>query len=138
MLSYETAAKLKEAGFPHPEEQKGVVQWVLKDTHGKAYYKNSTTGEVYTIILFPGMCYTPEHVYVPSLSELIEACGNDFKELIKHDPYTTATVGLRLAHGDFSASMYDRDPSTFKNTMFGGKTPEDAVANLYLAINPKT
>lgn len=73
----------------------------------------------------------------PDLSDLISWCGDEFKSLMKHDPLDDSMFTYRRAHGDFSAQMYDRDPSTFKNLMFGGHSPEEAVARLGMVINKK-
>lgn len=111
-MDYELAKQLKDAGFP----QKGFIAHIDESGRLTHHYVS---------------------YYCPTLEELIEACGNDFKDLIKHDPFTTATLGVRLAQGDYSASMYDRNKSTFKNTMFAGKTPSEAVARLWLVLNKK-
>jgi len=61
-----------------------------------------------------------EVVYLPTLSELIEACGDQFycvEKNLKEAPLWTATG-------------WDDD--------FGvGQTPEEAVAKLWLALNQK-
>lgn len=54
-----------------------------------------------------------------SLSELIEACGNNFGDI------------KRMENGRFGA----RDASVSISTL--ADTPEDAVANLYLKLNEK-
>lgn len=111
MLTYPTCQKLKDAGFPYSE------QWEIEDDK------------------CGGVCFRQGRY--PDLGELIDACGNEFKALVKHDPLDDSMLVFRITHGDFSAEMYDRDRSMFKNTMFGGSSPEEAVAALYLAINNK-
>jgi hypothetical protein len=59
--------------------------------------------------------------FVPTLSELIEACGDKFSSLHKHSFGWLATSTSAYAdagHGDNS------------------RTPEEAVARLWLALNP--
>jgi hypothetical protein len=60
-------------------------------------------------------------VYRPTLSELIEACGFEFDKLQILERYYASKQIL------WSASSVD-----FKNK--SGSTPEEAVANLYLAL----
>jgi hypothetical protein len=58
-----------------------------------------------------------ERVYYPTLSELIEACGMDFGDL------------KRMVNGRFGARNSNITLSIL------GDTPEEAVANLWLALN---
>lgn len=55
---------------------------------------------------------------IPTLSEFIEACGSDFNMLIRID----------------SEDWYASDYTDIKE---GGSTPEEAVANLWLALDEK-
>lgn len=103
-LDYETCKKLKEAGFP----------------------QDRLMGEDY-------LCKNPRHfaenckecVKTPSLSELIDACGEEFDSLnhMKHHDKADHTYG-------WGTNLY---------TTLGGvsvyDTPEQAVANLYLKLN---
>jgi hypothetical protein len=57
--------------------------------------------------------------YEPSLSELIEACGTPFR-------LTSYSIGV------WNAS----DKVTSDGHMGTGQSPDEAVANLWLAINP--
>jgi len=58
-----------------------------------------------------------EKNYVPTLSELIEACGEDFSHLYKGNKSDWFVEGL------------------FVDERYDGQTPEEAVANLWLALN---
>lgn len=58
-------------------------------------------------------------VAYPSLAELIEACGDGFGLLVKDDGWTAA-------NGSAEGTWYDQT---------SGKTPEEAVANLWLELN---
>ena len=60
-------------------------------------------------------------VKIPTLSELIEACGNDFKYL------------ERLREPDEEGSFWAQSD----NIGVAGTTPEEAVASLWLALNKK-
>jgi hypothetical protein len=94
-MNYELAKELKDAGFP-------------QEGH-KVIFPDK---EIYTF---------NEPIHVPTLSELIEACGD---------------CGLALIQTDQEAweakSGYDVDDYTEKGE---GSTPEEAVARLWLAIN---
>lgn len=96
MLSYELCKRLKDAGFPHDweefsnhDEELLVIDWGI--------YNNA---------------------YSPSLSELIEACGEKFMSL-SYYPWTA--VG-------------DRE----RVIVCTSKTPEEAVASLWLKLHQES
>lgn len=60
-------------------------------------------------------------IHLPTLEELIEACGDKFFALKHHIGWIA--VGWDGPHLSITGV---------------GKTPEEAVANLYLALNQKT
>jgi hypothetical protein len=94
-MNLETVKQLKDAGFPirpYPE-------WAL-----------AKDGLV--------VAAEWERNYVPTLSELIEACGSDFREL------------TRSLNSDWWAKGYN-----FKTEF--ASTPEETVAKLWLALNKK-
>lgn len=95
MTNYELAKKLKDAGFP----QTGLSgQW-------------------------PSNGPRPEdQVYAPTLSELIEACGNRISAILQWD--RDGNKWSAQADGDSRSSEY-------------GNTPKEAVANLWLKLNEK-
>lgn len=119
MIHYELALQLKEAGFPQA---------------GKGDLRNENGLPPMLAHAFSLEGEYGNFVYFPTITELIDACGDDFKSLRKHDPLDESMHGFILAHGGYSAEMHDRDLSTFKNTIFGGRTKEEAVANLYLEL----
>ena len=109
-MSYELALKLKDAGFP----QKEVIS-------AKEAYDMSGEGLTIGMLL--------EMPYLPTLSELIEACRDRFQ-----------LVGKRRTQP--GTSYIWRASSNIKTGKFGhvngdGKTPSEAVARLWLALNPK-
>ncbi len=117
MISYELALRLKEAGFPPPEILTGTTSWVLSKTHGQCYVVYD--GKTAVIQLFPGYTYDPEiMVYAPTLSEFIEACGDKFYRLHK--------IGVNFMADDINGKFE-----------LIGSTPEEAVAQLYLALHRK-
>lgn len=130
-LSRETAAKLKEAGFPqeiygtddcqaefyceHSHGAKTAI-WISKEEWRK---ENICDGE------WKADCK------VPTLSELIEACRDGFLKLEKNK-----RMGEILGGGEWSAqsAVFTGFDTLEKGGYF---SPEEAVANLYLAINKK-
>lgn len=136
-LSYETAKKLKDAGFPqHDNLIPGQA-----DRAGQNWYepKHLVMDEPELVEALgsenckkrAAYCFTLQYldseegkeltVYIPTLSELIEACGEGFRMLIH-------PVG-----NFYSAySKYESDPNAIRAT---GTVPEEAVAALWLAIH---
>ena len=65
--------------------------------------------------------------YSPGLSELIEACGDRFRTLI----YCGCKECKWNVHGDSEIDDWDDE----MRLSFNGKTPEEAVAKLWLKLN---
>lgn len=103
-MNYELAKELQEAGFPyfHFEEFCKATGCHLKDGIGRK-----------------------EDVHKPTLSELIEACGEDFSGLWKKKG------------GWVASSRFIVDEGIANNQEWIGSTPEEAVARLWLALNKK-
>ena len=100
-MEYELAKELKDNGF--------------EPDHNSENYDNSN---------FYGVELGTDFVYDPSLSELIEACGEKFVSLNKViDPK------------GWSCDIENTDGAIDDETF--GKTPEEAVARLWLALNKK-
>ena len=98
-MDYELAKELKDAGFP----QAGKGKWI-----GPPDALRWRSGN---------------RVYVPTLSELIEACGDQFISLTKD---VTGWFALGDPRNDYSR----------QETV--GLTPEEAVARLWLALNKRS
>ena len=96
-MNYELAKRLKDAGFP----QGGDGVW------------DGGNGTIAT---------QKSMVYVPTLSELLEACGDEFRVVEKD------------GNGWLASGLWD---DQFGHEPEKGKTPEEAVANLWLALNEK-
>ena len=97
-MDYELAKQLKDAGFPVKETlYYDEVQIIPDNANGKVILRN---------------------LIVPTLEELIEACGNDFH-------YLTYDITWRaFAKGD-------------KDGQRGHyKSPTEAVAKLWLSLSP--
>lgn len=104
-MNYELVKQLKDAGFP----QKGKGTYVEIP-----YHPESLKNKKYNQDQFK------EAIYVPTLSELIEACGDGFLNMYK------TKDGIFHCVNPFE----DKDDEV-------GSTPEEAVARLWLAINKK-
>ena len=107
MLSYELALKLKEAGFPQNPFKKGDCPCVDSSV------ENNGT--------WVCQCSPDKFITIPSLSELIEACGEHFNSLSVH-PFTKVWTAF---------SVYTALDAPKSN----GNTPEEAVARLWLELN---
>ena len=97
-MDYELAKKLKDAGFQQTWPKPDFVE--LHDA----------------IKIQEIMDKYEKDVYIPTLSELIEACGNRFDFLANNK------------NGTWQASGGNINDQT-------GQTPEEAVANLWLELN---
>lgn len=109
-MNYELATKLKNAGFPQHHDYRGG------DEYPFCVKCNGSDSD-----------HDREYVpCMPSLSELIEACGKTFVMLIRV-PSGWEAVGRM---GEFEDEASD-------TMRCGGITHEEAVAKLWLALNTK-
>lgn len=112
MITYELAKKLKDAGFPQGTGKDGEHH----ECPHKEFYQDSAI-----LILHGTECN--DWVYFPILSELIEACGDEFLKLVKSYKYGWEAVQVL-------------NPK--KKRIRGiGNSPEEAVANLWLELSKK-
>lgn len=124
MLSLKKCKELKEVGFPQGMEI------------GENFWQ-STEGQMYNcqvFHLFSGPSHDDGDIYfrVPSLSELIGACGDDFLRLC-HAPKTEHDYNK---WGSFSWKE-EKISNGVCNVNGRGAEPAEAVANLWLALNKK-
>ena len=120
MLSYELCKKLKEAGFPQDSEG----QWVKSSDGGLSVWSQFEISELQT------SKHELLNVKHPTLSELIEACGNDFL-LWKYEG------GWRAFAPDYTDYVVDNAVDAGPGAVCRGKIPEEALANLWLQLNKK-
>ncbi len=113
-MNYELAKKLKESGLA----QRG---------HGNIYYKEDKSSFIGSESTYK------EGFYIPTLSELIEACGDNLR-WIKHNIHDKKVAWL--AQG--------RPHNEVRHPKLGSpdircyaETPEEAVANLWLELQKK-
>lgn len=117
MINYELAKKLKDAGFPQGLEH----QFVKSKNDTEWYIWNRTD-----ISEFETPNTIVSGISCPTLSELIEACGEEFLSL---DSPRVDGIGEWCAVGTLGENQLYREAN--------GQTPEEAVANLWLALNKK-
>ena len=125
MVNYDLAKKLKDSGFP----QVGDSRFCFVEGNpmvlcfGIEYWSNGD--EVSRKMLMP-----PNALYVPTLSELIEACGESLDFIKRGDKdLLSSLLDKEEIATDWVAGTKDLKLLKF------GQTPEEAVANLWLALN---
>ena len=103
-MNYELAKELKDAGFPFKEHHPAMGMENIIDFGDGEDYK------------------------VPTLSELIEACGNEFLSLTQ--------ISKVLFKENWRCEWLSNDDECVEEDIYG-KTPEEAVAKLWLELNKK-
>ena len=114
MITYELAKKLKDAGYPlelYPDTEDSIQQ----DKNINVFKKPLRSIVRIDYVYF----------YFPTLPELIEACGLEYKG--------TYFRWLKYEFIQWSAQAR-RHPPFIGDVRAKGKTPEEAVANLWLAL----
>lgn len=120
-MTYELAKQLKDAGFP----QEGKGGWI-DDKEPKE---------------LPSMPDWEGAVYVPTLSELIEACGTVRKRKWVNEIQPLDFAIRHYDNGNIWRAGYMWDKfaldEKYKELWADGSTPEEAVAKLWLELNKK-
>lgn len=80
------------------------------------------TGKGHAVGITGGLVEHGGDIYFPTLDEFVEACGEGFKSLTKVSDFWEA---------------YGMKGSIFADHKEAGRTPEEAVARLWLALNKK-
>lgn len=109
MIDYKLAKELKDSGFPLRRQGVGFA----------------------CDVLHIGFAIDGIEYYSPTLSELIDACGVGF------DSLTTDSRGKRFSSDIHWYAKGNMTIHTSGRKSKGGKTPEEAVARLYIALNEK-
>lgn len=112
ILSYKLAKKLKDAGFPQKDNMHKMHQLFCAE--------EKTTIEGARDMPMSVSPFGEEVVCVPTLSELIDACGDIFCGVHK------------LATGGWIAFIME---DSTRQVDGEGSTPEEAVANLFLELH---
>ena len=111
MISYDLAKRLKDAGFP----QKGNGYVILNPLTDKEIEEGFDAFSEVPV-------ETKEDIYIPTLSELIEALGNDFYQLEKTPVSNWKATGTK---------------NGLEYVSYEGLTGIEAVALLYLKLKEK-
>lgn len=121
-MDYKLAKRLKDAGFPQNTRYASVLApWMRSGERTMQQMTREHNNDGYANLLSAGY----DVVSIPTLSELIEACGEDFWCLFK-SKVLKGKVWL--------ASQYVLGDKIEVQ----GPTPKEAVAELYIALNPPT
>lgn len=131
-MDYTLAKRLKDAGFPQPPTSyKG--RFMSGGTEGKAEEMiRAGNGEVIKKV----SSYSPQ-LYVPTLEELIEACGEGIFNLLRQSEWHKQETGFAwkatIAKLDkpFSLTLDNIEKAMIDAY---GETAEIAVVNLFLAL----
>lgn len=119
-MKYELAKQLKGAGFPQNPNGKGYSCFEpVGEVCGLPESEHETKCDDWDC----KRCEVPD-VYPPLLEELIEACGDRF----------TALERAVLDYKEIWRVYFPRPHKGFISH-YTGKTPEEAVAKLWLALN---
>lgn len=118
--SYDLAKKLKDAGFPQHQEYDGIT----REEGGGRFYAPILNGDTIKWVIWGRIDWLVEKkesdvsvwVYIPNLSELIEACEGGYFDLCRSQEGWQSRMGLG---GEW----------------YFGSSPEESVANLWLALN---
>jgi|GEM_PF-1144433 len=105
-MNYETAKKLKDAGFPQSKI-------------GTVLFKSDIT------LADNKKVWDDNSAYLPTLLELITACGEDFRWL-KYNRHAKTFLAQGRPHPTINKDIKCTDPD-----------PETAVARLWIALNTK-
>lgn len=130
-MTYELAKELKEAGFPQ--------------RYYPSYYKlDKKTNEYRWEDPNCSVVDNKTDLSVPTLSELIEACGDGFESLCRVpdgelvDGKTGKSIGVMWRAYPSDNAYYEELNGDCQKECCGdylADTPEEAVANLWLALN---
>ncbi len=125
MLSYNLAKELKDAGFPQ-DIKSGDMSCGCEDRMKDSISRGENIKLVFDC--------RHERVYIPTLSELIEACGKAFCSLDRLEDVdkwiATRFYPTYKSNSDDSYSLLVNKISTRSYN-----TPEEAVAHLWLDLN---
>lgn len=114
-MNYELAKELKDAGFPQRLDELSPMAITER---GCTYYDEHTHA---LLSLVTG------EISIPTLSELIEACGKDFHVLVH-----TTNGGM-----DSDKEFWGASTTKYARDFHNASTPEEAVARLWLVLNVK-
>lgn len=116
-MNYELAEELKDAGFPFLKLYGEIGLEITMPS----------LGPIATAMGHDFVRFGEEWFLIPTLSELIEACG---------EPKRSPFLQLRKARAGWCAALHG-DDDVIIEMVLNVDTPEEAVARLWLALNKK-
>ncbi len=125
-MNYELAKELKDVGFS--QDGNGIQSWY--DWNQKEIDRN------YDFLSEDNE--SGEYIYLPTLSELIEACGYKLRAIQRED-YEDEIYDLETPNEKKWCAVrewYQYYPPAVESGEYGS-TPEEAVARLWLTLNKK-
>ena len=130
MIDWKLAEKLKNAGFPQKYKE---GDWfyrcgkICEDQHfiGELEYADDGGADTYEA--------TEDSVKIPTLEELIEACGERFHQLRRQSNLGKVWWKAESWEKELGDSQYEDDQYINRKA----NTPEEAVSLLWLEINKK-
>jgi hypothetical protein len=132
MITYELAKQLKDGGFKQ-NGMGGLFCFNKFEISTKPHHYFYESFQLFICLL--GGNDIPEYIYIPTLSELIEACGGSFGILERTrngwaamTPDITSQVQLDNPNAKITRAV---------DIYASGSNPEEAVARLWLSINKK-
>jgi hypothetical protein len=135
-MPHQLSKELRDAGFPNIQD--------VQHRQGREFLDPNDRVSVYSL----GEIASTEDWFIPTLEELIEACGDDFKCVrnSRHEMWDSQgrVGGDRQFEGAWPDSpewvaeavrTYSGAEGTTGQISRDGQTPTDAVARLWLALN---
>lgn len=132
MINYELAKELKEGGFPQVYKTSKPYMDFAYDTGGELMMMHDDNDTNWW--LGQGYDFRPEGkenellVKCPTLSELIDACGDRFTSL------WNMRDGWQAKYMD---GVFENDSNPILIVRGSGSTPEEAVARLWISLHGK-
>jgi len=122
MIDYKLAKELKDNGFP---QKCGFLQYHYNNNKEMSFVGILPISEWKDLRNYK-MDLPNDCVKCPTLSELIEACGEEFENLTK-----------TILGWECNVNYLSDDNEEWTNCETEGKTPEEAVSKLWLELNQK-
>jgi hypothetical protein len=136
MISFELATQLKQSGYPQTAEFAYSRPPPLSNDPGNTVVGTSYEWKRWRVSDLESQRRSKEwpRVAIPTLSELIEACGKTYTDGLGEGELELYWMGNEWV-AVFMESIYHE---SFVSDDGRGSTPEEAVARLWLALHANT
>lgn len=133
-MDYEDCKELRDAGFPQGiyDPSRDGEHYMYRETDDIPENNRTMWARYYKQEFLESRL--DELVLVPTLSELIEACGDSFESLeyVKKGTEHVSNTEWLERDGRWLSVASDSDGTTIEDK--SGNTPEQAVKNLWIAL----